>query len=669
MNSPTLIFVFGVAILLVTPRYACAQWENFGGPNKSQIHDIESRGPYLFASTDEGIFRSKDDGNSWVTVNSGLPMDIFFTDLALIDTDLFAVTKIRDEARVVRSTDNGENWIEASAGLPDELHSLAVIGEQLFVIGTDSSSYETDIYSSTNFGESWQPIGGETLDADDSDFLAVKGSNLFAVTHDRVYRSANYGESWTLVTTDLNADESWIEVKKGVPVDVEVLSLVATGDNLFASAWVSEEINEKPLGRASYHCVRCVKFEALFRSTDNGHTWTLLNWEKASKDTAHTAFYYVVARGDTLLACTWKGVFRSTNNGENWTAVNSGLPAEEGEQILPLVTTLAVIGGKLFAGTWDGVYVSANNGKSWTAANSGLPENTIVQSFAVDGRNLYASFGAHGVYLSQDDAKTWTSAGSGSKVIGVGKITPIGTDLFTTNMQGLYRSTNSGDSWTAVKPVPGFNQRDWGLSISASGTEIFVATNDNIYHSTDYGKNWNALNGTPPWGIVTLLASGTDVFVGAWEQGLFRSTNNGESWTPVDSGLPEYSRGAYLTKIGENLFASDSSGIFRSTNNGESWIAINSGLPAPPFRDASPWRTEVYNDAPVLKAVGSHLFVSTEEGVFLFNNDEATWTPVNVGLPANTLVSIDASSADLFAHTRDAGTWRLRMSQLPGATE
>ena len=217
MKSLPSNLLFGAFVVLSTPYYACAQWESFDGPDVSQINDIESHGPYLFAGTEEGVFRSEDDGNSWIAVNTGLPLDTFFMDLAIVENDLFVVTEVRNKARVLRSSDEGETWIEASAGLPDELNSLVVIGEQLFVIGSDSSTSNTDLYRTANYGESWQPIGGETLNFYDADSLAVKGSNLFAVTYDAVYRSANLGESWILVTTDLDASKSWIEVKGGLP--------------------------------------------------------------------------------------------------------------------------------------------------------------------------------------------------------------------------------------------------------------------------------------------------------------------------------------------------------------------------------------------------------------------------------------------------------------------
>ena len=173
---------------------------------------------------------------------------------------------------------------------------------------------------------------------------------------------------------------------------MSIESLVATRDSLFANAWVEEDRKSNPIG--GVHVESSEDYEALFRSTDDGDNWTLLNWEHESNNAGDSTFLDVILKGETLFACTWHGVFRLSSLRQNWIPVNSGLAADEGDQALPLVTALTLIGDKLFAGTWDGVYVSADNGENWTAANSGLPENTDVHSIVVSDSTLYASLGA-----------------------------------------------------------------------------------------------------------------------------------------------------------------------------------------------------------------------------------------------------------------------------------
>jgi photosystem II stability/assembly factor-like uncharacterized protein len=63
------------------------------------------------------------------------------------------------------------------------------------------------------------------------------------------------------------------------------------------------------------------------------------------------------------------------------------------------------------------------------------------------------------------------------------------------------------------------------------------------------------------------------------DNGVFRSTNQGENWTAVNTGLPPNARISSFVPDGSNLFAATfDSGVFLSTNQGESWTAVNAGL-------------------------------------------------------------------------------------------
>ena len=663
MKFPRLPLILSFAVLLSTPGYVCAEWEHFNGPAGYQAYDIEAHYQFLLVGTDHGVFRSEDDGNSWTAVNSGLPMDRTFHELVAIDGRLFALTEGDDGTRILRSADDGQEWVAANAGLPDEVQSLVTIGDRLFAIGYDWGDGKDGVYRSLDYGDSWQPTESQELDVEDPDFLYVLGRSLFIVNYDGLYRSTDYGDSWALVSTNLDVDEDWIDVKGGIAESVEVTSVVGAGGSLFASAWVYEDDKSRPLGGASMDSSKT--FEALFRSTDDGENWSLLTWEKESEREGATGLQEAISVGETIFACNWNGVYRSTSNGDHWRTVNNGLPAEKEEQSLPLVTSLEAVEGKLFAGTWKGVYASLDNGDTWEAHNSGLPINTHVQSLISIESTLFASLGAHGVYRSRDGGNSWIRADRASNVIGVRTIRSLGTDLFVSTRQGIYRSRNNGENWQPIKPI-GLSQ--FG-SIVLMDKDLYRTSYLGIYRSNDDGRTWSKVNTPVKGGITQLLVSNSTIFFAGMELGLFRSVDRGESWIDIDDLRLYYY--PYLTKMAGILFTSDSSGIFMSTDDGDSWTPVNSGLPEPPFRDSSPWRTEkygrIFNAAPPLAAVEEKLFVSTEIGVFVYDEKENTWKAINRGFPTNTLVTIDGSQSDLFGFTRDNGTWRLRISRLQGA--
>ena len=62
--------------------------------------------------------------------------------------------------------------------------------------------------------------------------------------------------------------------------------------------------------------------------------------------------------------------------------------------------------------------------------------------------------------------------------------------------------------------------------------------------------------------------------------GVFKSTNAGADWSPINSGLP--TKEIYVLtidpKVTRTLYIGTSYGIFKSTNGGDSWMAINTGL-------------------------------------------------------------------------------------------
>lgn len=120
----------------------------------------------------------------------------------------------------------------------------------------------------------------------------------------------------------------------------------------------------------------------IFRSTDNGDNWRVINIEGTMQYISAIA-----ASGTSLFAATINnGIFLSTDEGENWQPSNKGLTNLD-------VRTIAVSGTTLFAGTFGGgLFRSTDNGQNWMPPNTELPDKefmTICVRGTMEGREFH----------------------------------------------------------------------------------------------------------------------------------------------------------------------------------------------------------------------------------------------------------------------------------------
>ncbi|MCK6620940.1 MAG: hypothetical protein HUU32_06145 [Calditrichaceae bacterium] len=184
--------------------------------------------------------------------------------------------------------------------------------------------------------------------------------------------------------------------------------------------------------------------------------------------------------------------------------------------------------GSLFAGTDSGVYKSPDKGQNWAPFTAGLPGNAVY-ALSVDANDR--------VYAGLDGS-------------------------------GLFRTPAGSDNWVNVGPV---NRSVWTIALNAAG-HIFAATSGGLYRSTDQAATWTPANNGLGDSLVLSLAFGTsgEIYAGGSLKGVFRSTDNGDSWS--QTGLPI---GVILTLAvdGEGrIFAGTlGAGLYYSTNLATTW--------------------------------------------------------------------------------------------------
>src|SRR3989442_1234171 len=299
----------------------------------------------------------------------------------------------------------------------------------------------------------------------------------------------------------------------------------------------------------------------------------------------------------------------------------------------------------LYAGTTSaGVFKSIDGGTHWRAVNAGLGA-TSVRALAIDPQTptaLYAAFWGGGVFKSTDGGANWSNISSGlidpygdrGSAIPAMAINPhTPTTLYAGTTQGVFKSTDGGNSWSAA-------------NVGLSATSVLALDIDPQASIALYA-------GTSGSGLGVLDASISG-------GGVFKSTNGGGGWSPVNTGLiaTAVSSVALYPQDPRTIYAGTSDRIFKSSDCGSSWSAVNIG----PSPDAS---REMAIDPQTL----STLYASTYTKLFKSSDGGSSWSPVNVlrirsilALAVDpqtpTTVYVGTNGDNLFRSTDGGSRWR-----------
>ncbi|MEK7830252.1 MAG: hypothetical protein AAB401_04155, partial [Acidobacteriota bacterium] len=160
--------------------------------------------------------------------------------------------------------------------------------------------------------------------------------------------------------------------------------------------------------------------------------------------------------------------------------------------------------------------------------------------------------------------------------------------------------------------------------------------NASVTNTPTMAGQWTQTAGPYGGSIYALLANGNDLFAGTGT-GVFRSTNNGQSWTAANKGITGSTILSLAAKDGYVFAGTLDRGVFRSSNNGKNWTQINNGLTSTYIKTLTVSGNKIF-----LGAIG--VFVSTDNG--------ETWTKLNVN---NGINSFAVKGATLFAGTTSKG--------------
>jgi hypothetical protein len=206
------------------------------------------------------------------------------------------------------------------------------------------------------------------------------------------------------------------------------------------------------------------------------------------------------------------------------------------------------------------------------------------------------------------------------------------TTLYPLHAQWVTNGPNAGVvRCLTVAPADGGS----GGSLFAGTSDDLFSSSGNVFLSTNDGMSWTAVDSTFMNNRVNALAATGPYRYAGTPVGIFRSTNNGTSWTDLNVGFSNNDIHAFAISPGggggTNLFAGTyGGGVYHSTNNGAGWTGVSTGLTNPVVI--------------ALAVGGTVIFAGTfGSGVFRSTNNGNGWAAADSGLTGNHVPSFAVS--------------------------
>jgi photosystem II stability/assembly factor-like uncharacterized protein len=491
------------------------------------------------------------------------------------------------------------------------------------------------VYRSTDAGASWNLVLDVIMvtdlrihPADPQTIFAACGN--FASAGHGIYRSEDGGDSWTQLTS-------------GLPTNLSGKTLLDIGPAPGYAIYAS--MANDGYGRG------------LYRSTNGGDSWSQVSSVDYPRYQGWYAHYVVLSPFDAqTLFVGGIEIWRSTNGGSSlsersdWTQFYFGTPPPEGPAGGPQYAHAdhhAAVWhptepNTVFFASDGGVFKTTDLGNTFVGLNGGYSTTQFYNGFSSSGASPDLAMGG----LQDNFTAIYEGGPAWKRAIG-GDGT--WTAMHPTNPSIMYgawqylnmlRSTNGGDNWSNVPPPDSGDQTAFvaPFVLSQSDPTTLYAGRSHVYRSNNSGSSWTAGNGGAPLDgnpilSLDMAASSPDTaYAGTapinTRARVFRTVNGGASWQDVTGILPDrYPADIYVDRTNAavvyvSFLGFGSSHLYRSEDAGLSWSDIGAGLPDIPT-------TAVATDPDHPEII----YAGTDLGIFVSPDGGANWQVFAKGMP------------------------------------